>query len=238
MLRHSGRRRDRHVGDLPSGANWQALRVGLAEAEEAYVDSGGVLSPLHRDTEVLDVVANQLVEPGRGRNFDRGGDAGTASSFSGRHRRRPRHFPNGRQRYASLASRARVGWNRQGPVGGACCPICLLPQPRAHRREDRGKGTACGPQSDWAHPSSITPKRSRRIPVTTAETSSEPPQPSLLEKKMNMTVGWSERERGSRHRRGAPTNGIPPRRLTGARTRSRPDPRRRAHLNPTWPTRD
>jgi hypothetical protein len=32
--------------------------------------------------------------------------------------------------------------------------------------------------------------------VTTAETSSEPPQPSLLEKKMNMnmTIGWSERE--------------------------------------------
>jgi hypothetical protein len=27
--------------------------------------------------------------------------------------------------------------------------------------------------------------------VTTAETSSEPPQPSLLEKKMNMTIGWS-----------------------------------------------
>jgi hypothetical protein len=26
--------------------------------------------------------------------------------------------------------------------------------------------------------------------VTTAETSSEPPQPSLLEKKMNMTIGW------------------------------------------------
>jgi hypothetical protein len=32
------------------------LWVGLAEAEEAYVDSVGVLSPLHRDTEVLDVV--------------------------------------------------------------------------------------------------------------------------------------------------------------------------------------
>jgi len=41
-------------------------------------------------------------------------------------------------------------------------------------------------------------------------------QPSLLEKKMNMTIGWSERERRSRHRRGAPTNEIPPRRLTGA----------------------
>lgn len=30
-----------------------------------------------------------------------------------------------------------------------------------------------------------------------AETSSEPPQPSLLEKKMNMTIGWRERERRS-----------------------------------------
>jgi hypothetical protein len=39
-----------------------------------------------------------------------------------------------------------------------------------------------------AHLNSITPKRSRRIPVTTAETSSEPPQPSLLEKKMNTTI--------------------------------------------------
>lgn len=27
--------------------------------------------------------------------------------------------------------------------------------------------------------------------MTTAERSSEPPQPSLLEKKMNMTIGWS-----------------------------------------------
>lgn len=46
-------------------------------------------------------------------------------------------------------------------------------------------------QGDSAHPSSITPKRSKRIAVTTVETSSEPPQPSLLEKKMNMTVRWS-----------------------------------------------
>ena len=36
-----------------------------------------------------------------------------------------------------------------------------------------------------AHPNSMTPKRSRRVKVTTAETSNEPPQPSLLEKKMN-----------------------------------------------------
>lgn len=31
----------------------------------------------------------------------------------------------------------------------------------------------------------MTPKRSKRVKVTTAETSNEPPQPSLLEKKMN-----------------------------------------------------
>lgn len=36
-----------------------------------------------------------------------------------------------------------------------------------------------------AHPNSMTPKRSRRVKVTRAETSNEPPQPSLLEKKMN-----------------------------------------------------
>lgn len=36
-----------------------------------------------------------------------------------------------------------------------------------------------------AHPNSMTPKRSRRIKLTAAETSNEPPQPSLLEKKMN-----------------------------------------------------
>lgn len=50
-----------------------------------------------------------------------------------------------------------------------------------------GKGTACGAAEQLGYPSSITPKMSRRIPVTMAETSSEPPQPSLLEKKMNMT---------------------------------------------------
>jgi len=102
-----------------------------------------------------------------------------------------------------------IGWDLWGFLPH------FLPQPRAHRRETAVKAPLAVAQSDSAHPSSITPKRSRRIAVTTAETSSEPPQPSLLEKKMNMTIGWSERERRSRHRRGAPTRGIPPRRLTG-----------------------
>ena len=97
-----------------------------------------------------------------------------------------------------------VGWDLWG----------FLPQSKAHRRETAVKAPLAVPQSDSAHPSSITPKRSRRIPVTTAETSSEPPQPSLLEKKMNMTIGWSERERLTSPARRP--YGIPPRRLTGA----------------------
>jgi hypothetical protein len=59
--------------------------------------------------------------------------------------------------------------------------------------------------------------------VTTAETSSEPPQPSLLEKKMNMTIGWSERERrSSPARRPYERNTAPP--AYRGRTRSRSDP--------------
>lgn len=48
--------------------------------------------------------------------------------------------------------------------------------------------------------------------MTTAETSSEPPQPSLLEKKMNMTIGWSECERrlASPARRPYERNTAPP----------------------------
>jgi hypothetical protein len=42
-----------------------------------------------------------------------------------------------------------------------------------------------------------------------AETSSEPPQPSLLEKKMNMRTGWS-REQRSPARRPYEGNTAPP----------------------------
>jgi hypothetical protein len=84
------------------------------------------------------------------------------------------------------------------------------------------------PLDEMAHPNSTTPKRSKRVKVTTAETSNEPPQPSLLEKKMNKPLPAPVRLLRQENPTGPP-----------GRTRSRGlDPFRRARLSRPWPIRD